>query len=203
MPIQYILMKPIQKLFFALALFCFALTVLAQNINWRGIIASYDGKVLGVALRDGQKVLVDLPEGLLISTTERFSMADVKPGMVLGVTTINRADGAKVAIDIRPISAAAPQGLSAYDLQPQSTMTNAVLEAAVTSLDTHELVLNYKTGSVKVLVPTGTPMSRAAPGVRSDLILGASVYVASRLNETNGYTAVRVQVGKNGVNPTQ
>ncbi len=203
MPIQYILMKPIQKLFFALALFCFALTVWAQNINWRGTIASYDGKVLGVALRDGQKVLVDLPEGLLISTTERFSMADVKPGMVLGVTTINRADGAKVAIDIRPISAAAPQGLSAYDLQPQSTMTNAVLEAAVTSLDTHELVLNYKTGSVKVLVPTGTPMSRAAPGVRSDLILGASVYVASRLTETNGYTAVRVQVGKNGVNPTQ
>ncbi len=203
MPIQYILMKPIQKLFFALALFCFALTVWAQNINRRGTIASYDGKVLGVALRDGQKVLVDLPEGLLISTTERFSMADVKPGMVLGVTTINRADGAKVAIDIRPISAAAPQGLSAYDLQPQSTMTNAVLEAAVTSLDTHELVLNYKTGSVKVLVPTGTPMSRAAPGVRSDLILGASVYVASRLNETNGYTAVRVQVGKNGVNPTQ
>jgi hypothetical protein len=82
-------------------------------------------------------------------------------------------------------------------------MTNAVLEAAVLSTESHELVLNYKSGSVKVLVPKGTPMSRAIPGARSDLVLGQTVYVASRRNEANGYTAVRVQVGKNGVNPTQ
>jgi hypothetical protein len=176
---------------------------LAQNINWRGTIASYDGKVLGVTLRDGQSVWIDLPEGLPISSTERFSMEDVKPGMVLGVTTVNRADGTKVAIDVRPISPTAPQGLSAYDLQPQSTMTNAVLEATVLSSDTHEFVLNYKTGSVKVLVPKGTPMSRAVPGSRADLVLGQSVYVASRRNDANGYTAVRIQVGKNGVHPTQ
>jgi hypothetical protein len=176
---------------------------LAQNINWRGTIASYDGKVLGITLRDGQSALIDLPENLPISATERFSMEDVKPGMVLGVTTINRADGAKVAIDVRPISPTAPQGLSAYDLQPQSTMTNAVLEAAVLSSDTNEFVLNYKTGSVKVLVPKGTPMSRAVPGSRADLVLGQSVYVASRRNDANGYTAVRIQVGKNGVHPTQ
>ena len=176
---------------------------LAQNINWRGTIASYDGKVLGVTLRDGQSVWIDLPEGLPISATERFSMEDVKLGMVLGVTTVNRADGTKVAIDVRPISPTAPQGLSAYDLQPQSTMTNAVLEATVLSSDTHEFVLNYKTGSVKVLVPKGTPMSRAVPGSRADLVLGQSVYVASRRNDANGYTAVRIQVGKNGVHPTQ
>jgi hypothetical protein len=176
---------------------------LAQNINWRGTIASYDGKVLGITLRDGQSVWIDLPEGLPISATERFSMEDVKPGMVLGVTTVNRADGTKVAIDVRPISPTAPQGLSAYDLQPQSTMTNAVLEAAVLSSDTNEFVLNYKTGSVKVLVPKGTPMSRAVPGSRADLVLGQSVYVASRRNDANGYTAVRIQVGKNGVHPTQ
>ena len=196
-------MKLIPKLFCALVFCCLASISLAQNINWRGTIASYDGKILGVTLRDGQSVLIDLPEGLPISATERFSMEDVKPGMVLGVTTVNRADGTKVAIDVRPISPTAPQGLSAYDLQPQSTMTNAVLEAAVLSSDTNEFVLNYKTGSVKVLVPKGTPMSRAVPGSRADLVLGQSVYVASRRNDANGYTAVRIQVGKNGVHPTQ
>jgi hypothetical protein len=108
-----------------------------------------------------------------------------------------------VAIDVRPIPTTAPQGLSAYDLQPQSTMTNAVLEAAVASANAHELVLNYKTGSVKVLVPDGTSMSRAVPGARSDLVLGEAIYVASRRNESQGFTAVRVQVGKNGIKPTQ
>ena len=196
-------MKLILKLLCALVFFCLAPMSLAQNINWRGTIASYDGKVLGVTLRDGQTVSIDVPESLPISSTERFSMEDVKPGMVLGVTTVNRADGTKVAIDVRPISPTAPQGLSAYDLQPQSTMTNAVLEAAVLSSDTNEFVLNYKTGSVKVLVPKGTPMSRAVPGSRADLVLGQSVYVASRRNDANGYTAVRIQVGKNGVHPTQ
>ena len=197
------LLKLMPKLFGSVLLCCLAQTSLAQNMNWRGTIASFDGKVLGVTLRDGQSVLIDLPEGLPISATDRFSMEDVKPGMVLGVTTMNRADGSKVAIDVRPISSTAPQGLSPYDLQPQSTMTNAVLEAAVLSTESHELVLNYKSGSVKVLVPKGTPMSRAIPGARSDLILGQTVHVASRRNEANGYTAVRVQVGKNGVNPTQ
>jgi hypothetical protein len=33
--------------------------------------------------------------------------------------------------------------------------------------------------------------------------LGEAVYVASRRNEAQGFTAVRVQVGKNGVKPTQ
>ena len=196
-------MKLSTNLICALVFSCLAPMSLAQNINWRGTIASYDGKVLGITLRDGQSALIDLPDGLPISATERFSMEDVKPGMVLGVTTVNRADGTKVAIDVRPISPTAPQGLSAYDLQPQSTMTNAVLEAAVLSSDTNEFVLNYKTGSVKVLVPKGTPMSRAVPGSRADLVLGQSVYVASRRNDANGYTAVRIQVGKNGVHPTQ
>jgi hypothetical protein len=52
-------------------------------------------------------------------------------------------------------------------------------------------------------VPAGTPMSRAVPGARSDLVLGEAVYVATRRNESQGFTAVRVQVGKNGIKPTQ
>jgi len=196
-------LKNIRTLFCALILCSLGVNALAQNINWRGTIASFDGKTLGVSLRDGSVVVVDVPESLPISATERFSLADVKPGMVLGVTTVQRADGATVAIDVRPIPATAPQGLSAYDLQPQSTMTNAVLEAAVASTNAHELVLNYKTGTVKVVVPADTPMSRAVPGARSDLVLGEAVYVASRRNEAQGFTAVRVQVGKNGVKPTQ
>ena len=196
-------MNSLRTLVCALILCNLAAPAVAQNINWRGTIASFDGKALGVSLRDGSVVSVDVPESLPISATAAFTLADVKPGMVLGVTTLQRADGTTVAIDVRPIPATAQQGLSAYDLQPQSTMTNAVLEAAVASANAHELLLNYKTGTVKVVVPPGTPMSRAVPGTRSDLVVGEAVYVASRRNEAQGFTAVRVQVGKNGIKPTQ
>ena len=196
-------MNSLRSLFCALILCNLAAPAVAQNINWRGTIASFDGKALGVSLRDGSVVMVDVPESLPISATAAFTLADVKPGMVLGVTTLQRADGTTVAIDVRPIPATAQQGLSAYDLQPQSTMTNAVLEASVASANAHELLLNYKTGTVKVVVPPGTPMSRAVPGTRSDLVVGEAVYVASRRNEAQGFTAVRVQVGKNGIKPTQ
>ncbi len=175
----------------------------AQNLNWRGSIAGYDGKSLTVLLRDGTQVVVALPEALPVAVTQRFSMQEVRPGMLLGVTTVRRADGATVAIDVRPIPASAAQGLSPHDLQPQSTMTNAVVEATVASSDAQEITLNYKTGSVKVLVPPDTPMSRAAPGERSDLKLGEAVFVASRRNDNGSFTAIRVQVGKDGVHPTQ
>ncbi len=174
-----------------------------QTVNLRGVIAAVDGAALSVRTHDGRTVAVDLPEALNVSTTKAFSLADIKPGMPLGVTTIMRADGAIVAIDVRPIPATAPTGLSPYDLQPQSTMTNAVLEASAVKANGAELTLNYKTGTVTVLVTPETAMSQAAPGTRADLKVGEAVYVSTRKGEGDRLTAVRLQVGKDGVKPTQ
>ena len=178
-----------------------------QNVNIRGLVTAFDGKVMSVKTRDGGDVKIDLPETVNVNATKAFTMADIKPGMVMGVTTIKRADGATVAIDVRPIPPTAPQGLSPFDLQPGSTMTNAAVEAAVDSKNEnaggHELVLNYKTGSVKVLVPPGTPMSQSMPGSRADIKPGETVFVSARAGEGGAFTAVRVQVSKDGVKPTQ
>lgn len=174
----------------------------APNANVRGTISSFDGKAIGIKTNDGRDVSVDLPETLAISATKAFTMADIKPGMKLGVTTIKGPNGAVMAIDVRPISAAAPDGLSAYDLAPESTMTNAVLEATAASANGQELTLNYKTGTVKALVTPQTAMSQAVPGERSDLKPGEAIFVAAR-REGDKLVAARVQVGKNGVKPTQ
>jgi hypothetical protein len=116
---------------------------------------------------------------------------------------INIRGDATIAIDVRPIPPTAPQGLSPFDLQPGSTMTNAAVEAAVEAVGGQELVLNYKTGSVKVLVPPGTPMSQSTPGNRSDIKPGETVFVSARPAEGGAFTAVRVQVSRDGVKPTQ
>jgi hypothetical protein len=174
-----------------------------QNVNIRGLVTAFDGKVISVKTRDGGDVKIALPETVNVNATKAFTMADIKPGMVMGVTTIKRADGATVAIDVRPIPPTAPQGLSPFDLQPGSTMTNAAVEAAVDSVGGQELVLNYKTGSVKVLVPPGTPMSQSMPGYRNDIKPGETVFVSARAGDGGLFTAVRVQVSKDGVKPTQ
>jgi hypothetical protein len=66
-----------------------------------------------------------------------------------------------------------------------------------------ELTLNYKTGSVKALITSATTMSQSAPGSRADLKPGETVYVLARKGEGGALTAVRVQVSKDGINPTQ
>ena len=174
-----------------------------QNVNIRGTLTGFDGKVLSVKARDGRDVQINLPENVGVNATKAFSLSDIKPNMVLGVTTVKRADGAVVAIDVRPIPPAARQGLSQYDLQPESTMTNAVFEGAVQGSSGQELTLNYQTGSIKVLVPAGTPMSQAVPGTRADLKPGEGIFVAARPGDNGSLVAVRVQVGKDGVRPTQ
>jgi len=174
-----------------------------QATNIRGVIASFDGETLSVRTREGETVAIAMPKDARVATTKPFTFADIKPGMVLGVTTVRRANGATVAIDVRPIPATANLGLSPFDLQPESTMTNAVIEAAVADAASRELTLNYKTGVVKVLVPPDTPMSQAAPGGLEDLKAGETVFVAARAGEGGKLTALRAQVSKDGVKPTQ
>ena len=175
----------------------------AQNVNIRGLVTAFDGNVIAVKARDGGDVKVELPENVPVNATKAFTLADIKPGMVLGVTTMKRADGGLFAIDVRPIPPTARQGLSPFDLQPGSTMTNAVMEAAVESTGGQELTLNYQSGAVKVLVPPGTPMSQAVPGSRADIKPGETIFIAARFEGGDRFTAVRVQVSKDGIKPTQ
>jgi hypothetical protein len=180
----------------------FGSAALAQNVNVRGMISSFDGKVIGVKTNDGKDVSIDLPDNVNVSATKAFTMADIKPGMKLGVTTIKGKDGAVMAIDVRPIPATAPDGLSPYDLAPESTMTNAVLEGTAQGTNGQELMLNYKTGTVKALVTTQTAMSQAVPGERGDIKPGETIYAATK-KDGDKIVAVRVQVSKGGVKPTQ
>jgi hypothetical protein len=181
----------------------FSTAVFAQNVNIRGTVSSFDGKMVSVKARDGRDLQVEVPDNLPVAVTQALKLSDLKPGQPVGVTTVKRPDGQLVAIDVRPIPPTAALGLSPYDLQPNSTMTNAALEGAVQGTGGQELTLNYKTGTVKVLVPEGTPMSRAAPGERADIKPGVGIYIAAKPASDGKLTALRLQVGKDGVNPTQ
>jgi hypothetical protein len=187
----------------ALVLLGFTAAAQAQQaVNVRGTITAFDGKTIAVATREGMAVEVALPESVNVSGTKAFTLVDLKPGTVLGVTTVKRG-GQLVAIDVRPIPPTARLGLSPFDLQPESTMTNAALEGQVVSSGGAELMLNHGDGTLKVLVPAGTPMSQALPGSRTDIKPGETIFIAARRDAEGKLTAARVQVSTNGVKPTQ
>ena len=187
------------------ALLCGGFTAASaqQATNIRGTVTAFDGQTIAVATRDGKAVEVALPEGVNVSGTKAITLAELKPGTVLGVTTVRRADGQLIAIDVRPIPPTARLGLSPFDLQPESTMTNAALEGQVVSAGGTELVLSPGGGALKVLVPAGTPMSQAVPGSRADIKPGETIFISARREADGKLTAARVQVSTNGVKPTQ
>ena len=174
-----------------------------NRVRVRGTITALQGTTLTVKTLVGLEVIVDVPEAANVAATKAFSMADITPGMILGVTTIKRVDGADVAIEVHPIPATAPLGLTPCDLAPGATMNNGAVEGTVSATGGQELTLNYKTGTVKVLIDKRTAMAQSAPGTRADLKPGETVFIFGTKDDAGKITAVRVQVSKDGIKPVQ
>ena len=60
-----------------------------------------------------------------------------------------------------------------------------------------------RTGRGHCGVPGALPSACAAPGNRSDIKPGETIFVVARKDEAGKLVAVRVQVSKDGIRPTQ
>src|SRR5260370_11575339 len=70
----------------------------------------------------------------LLEAMAKAIMADIKPGMFVGTTAMPQADGSLRAVEVHIFPEAmrgTGEGHRPWDLEPQSTMTNANVEAAV------------------------------------------------------------------------
>jgi hypothetical protein len=194
---------------FHIVSFCGALALAsaaanAQMVKFvRGTITSFDGKVLSIKSREGQELQLQLVENAPVAVAKAIKFEDIKQGDFIGSTTVKRADGALVAVEIHYLPPTAPQGHMNWDLQPGSMMTNGNADAIVEQAGKHELTVKYKDGMQKILVPEGTPLVRAVPGSQSDLRAGEYVFVSAQTQPDGKMTALRVQVSKDGVKPPQ
>jgi hypothetical protein len=176
----------------------------SARVRVRGTITSLEGTTLNVKTREGDMAKIMLKEGWMVSGITTASIEDIKPGDYVGIASVPNADGSDGALEVLIFPAAMKgtgEGSFAYDLKPNSTMTNATVSNAVKAVDGQQLTLNYKGQEKKMAVPVGTPIVTFAPATPADLMVGAAVIVNSDKAADGALSTTRVVVGTKGVVP--
>jgi hypothetical protein len=168
----------------------------------RGTITAVDGNTVSVKSREGHDLKIEVAADTTFAYMKRVDPADVKPGTALGTTAVKGKEGELVARELHLFNPERPipnEGHRPWDLEPESTMTNA----RVATKSGNELTLTYKGGEQRVVVPAGTPIVMAVESDRSVLVAGEYAYIAVAAGTDGRLKATRFQVSKDGVRPPQ
>jgi hypothetical protein len=165
----------------------------------RGTTTALDGDVLSVKSREGNDVKIHLASNVGVTTAKNTTLDELK-GKFVGVTAVQK-DGKMTALEVHAIPPQAKPGHFPWDLQPNSTMTNANLDGIAEASGGNEITLNYQGGSQKVVVPPGTPIVAFDPGSRADLKPGEYIWTNARQEADGKIVAERLNVSKDGVRP--
>jgi hypothetical protein len=175
-----------------------------ETVRVRGAVERIDGSIYVIRARDGAESKVMLADNPQIAGVVKASLSDIKQGSFVGVTAMPQADDSQIALEVHifPESMRGTgEGHYPWDLRPQSTMTNATVEQVVTAVDGPTLTLKYKDGEKKISVPANTPIVAYVPGDKSDIKLGAKVFVVA-IKQPDGTLQGRAwRVGRDGVTP--
>jgi hypothetical protein len=190
----------------ALALAAFGSAAGAQDtVRVRGTIERLEGPIYVVKARDGAELKVTLMDNGIVVALVKASLADIKPGLFVGSTGMPQPDGSQKAIEVHIFPEAmrgTGEGHYPWDLQADSTMTNANVEESVASVDGQTLTLKYKTGEKKIIVTPQTVIVTYNPGDKVDLKPGTKIFVAAAKKQPDGtLQAARINYGKDGLTP--
>jgi hypothetical protein len=190
----------------ALALAAFGSAAGAQDtVRVRGTIERQEGPIYVVKARDGAELKVTLMDNGIVVALVKASLADIKPGLFVGSTGMPQPDGSQKAIEVHIFPEAmrgTGEGHYPWDLQADSTMTNANVEESVASVDGQTLTLKYKTGEKKIIVTPQTVIVTYNPGDKADLKPGTKIFVAAAKKQPDGtLQAARINYGKDGLTP--
>jgi hypothetical protein len=178
----------------------------AQNttVRLRGAITAIDGKTVTIAVRDGTTADVKLADNWTVNLVTPLTLADVKQGSFVGIAS-SGTDADRTALEVLVFPEAmrgTGEGHYAWDLQPNSMMTNANVATVASASDGQTLKLDYKGGgSQTIKVKPGTPIVTFQPGRQSDAKVGAKVFVIAQKAPDGSMTAARLGVGKDGLTP--
>ncbi|MBI2756769.1 MAG: hypothetical protein HYX52_08675 [Chloroflexi bacterium] len=124
---------------------------------------------------------VTLPEGVTLEQEGKGTVADLKPGLSVGVT--GKPDGTAISIRIFQASTTVRPGqLPMAGAQAGNTMTNAVIQ----SFDGDTLTVQLGEQRVPLKLPAGTEVLKPVSAALSDLSAGKRVNVTAVPTGPNG-----------------
>jgi hypothetical protein len=149
-----------------------------QAARVAGTVERLDGDTLVVKSAGSDKTVRLAPSATLFALV-KTTLADVKPGVFVGVGATPQPDGTQRAIRV-VIFPESMRGLGEghrpWD-RPGTTMTNATVDNAVTSVDGQMLTVKYKGGEKKIAIGPEALIATYVEADRAQLVKGASVAV--------------------------
>ena len=177
----------------------------APTVRIRGTIESVDGNMLGIKTREGTDVKVKMTDNVAVFAVVKTSLSEIKAGSYIGVTAMPEPDGVQkaIAVHIFPENQrGAAEGFRAWDARANSTMTNATVAETVKGTEGQNILVKYKDGEKKVVVPPDTPIVTFVASDKSEVKPGAKLIIFGAAKKDDGtLEANRVNVGRDGVTP--
>ena len=175
------------------------------TVRIRGTIEAVDGTLLSIKSRDGSDIKVRVTDNVAVFGVAKAELSEIKIGSYIGVTAMPEPDGSQkaVAVHIFPENQrGAAEGFRPWDQRPGSTMTNATVAETVKGIDGQNILVKYKDGEKKVVVPPETPIVAFVAGDKAELKPGAKIIIFSANKKEDGtLEAARVNVGRDGISP--
>jgi len=174
-------------------------------VRIRGLIEAVDGPMLAIKSREGTEMKVRMTDNAAVFAVVKTSLSEIKPGSYIGVTAMPEPDGTQkaLAVHIFPENQrGAAEGFRPWDLRAGSTMTNATVAETVKGADGQNILVKYKDGEKKVVVPPETPVVTFVAGDKSELKAGSKIIIFGAVKKDDGtLEAGRISVGRDGITP--
>ncbi|HET9175643.1 MAG TPA: hypothetical protein VFN84_04755 [Pseudolabrys sp.] len=185
-----------------------AASALAQqpaSVRVAGTVEDFDGRVLAVKSEKLGEVKVHLTADATVFGVTEATIADIRPGAYIGVGATPQPDGSQRAIQVT-VLAESQRGLNEghrpWDARPNSTMTNGTVDQTVTSVDGRVVIVKYKDGEKKIIVPPDAHILAYQAGDKSELKPGARIAIVRAIKKPDGSLETnRVNVGRGEVVP--
>jgi hypothetical protein len=170
-----------------------------------GVVENFDGRVLAVKSEKLGDVKIHLTADATVFGVTEATIADVKPSAYIGVGATPQPDGSQRAIQVT-VLAESQRGLSEghrpWDARPNSTMTNGTVDQTVAGVDGRVVIVKYKDGEKKIIVPLDARILAYQAGDKSELKPGAYIAIVRAIKKPDGSLETnRVNVGRGEVVP--
>jgi hypothetical protein len=188
------------------------LTLVSAAMSWsahaatsriRGTIVEFDADKITVAKRDGGVEPVAIDADTRFLEVVPVGIDAIKQGSYIGVAGLPQPDGKIRALGVMVFPEAArgtAEGHFPFDLQPESTMTNATVAKVEQVQGGREVVVTYQGGSQTIDIADPEKIASFTLADRSVLKDGAKATVI--VDEADSLPKARtVLVGKDGFTP--